>query len=377
MEGLSRRGFIGLAAATAGLGQGVAAKSPASHPTFDFTNDGMPMTPRAYAAQLALLTERAESPADEYSRGGAVARLEAQFARLLGKETAVFLPSGTLANHLAVRLLAGDRRRILVQEQSHLYNDSGDCAQQLSALTLVPLGAERAEFDRDEVERALERSAGGRVPTPVGAISIETPVRRRHLERFGFEDMRRICGEARARGVRLHLDGARLFVDAAYSGHAPAEYGALFDTVYVSLWKCFNAGSGAILAGSHADLDELYHARRMFGGALWNAWPYALMATHYAEGYAERLAGAVRVAEDFLALAARDERFAVERVPNGSSVARLLPKAADPARFRARLAERDVTIGAGDDAGFWLKVNETLHGASAEDLMQRFRAALG
>jgi threonine aldolase len=386
MQGISRRGFIGVAAgaavgtsASAALGQGAAASVRGLRERragIDFGHDGIPFTANEFAAQLAELAKGRQDLGDEYSRGGAVARLEAQFAALLGKETAVFMPSGTLANHIAVRTLAGTKRRVIVQEQSHLYNDCGDCAQQLSALTLVPLGAGAAAFEWEQVEAVLERSASGRVPTEVGAISIETPVRRRHLERFEFGAMRRVCTEARKRGIALHLDGARLFVDAAYSGHSPAEYAALFDTVYVSLWKCFNSGSGAILAGSHAQLDELYHQRRMFGGALWNAWPYALVASHHAEGYAERLAAAVRVSERLLELLAADGRFTVERVARGSSLARIVPKTSDLPRFRSQLAEREVALAAPDGDGFWLKVNETLRGASPEDLASRFRASL-
>ena len=111
----------------------------------DFVGDGIPLSPAEYAALLARLTSGGVA-ADEYSRGGAVEALEAQFARLLGTEAPVFMPSGTLANHLAVRALAGPRRRVAVQESSHLYNDSGDCAQTLSGLTLVPLAPGKATF---------------------------------------------------------------------------------------------------------------------------------------------------------------------------------------------------------------------------------------
>src|SRR6516164_8109070 len=98
-------------------------------------------------------------------------------AVMLGKETAVFLPSGTLANHLAVRLLARRGRRVLVQRESHLYCDSGDCAQELSGLTLVPLAAGRTSFTFDEVSFEVASEVERRVRTLVGAISIESPVR--------------------------------------------------------------------------------------------------------------------------------------------------------------------------------------------------------
>src|SRR5204862_6408624 len=116
--------------------------------------------------------------ADDYSRGGVVAELEARMATLLDKESAIFLPTGTLANHLAVRLLAQHGRRVLVQQESHLWNDEGDCATQLSGLTLVPLAPGRASFTLAEVDAAVAGAPEMRVAVPGGAISIETPVRR-------------------------------------------------------------------------------------------------------------------------------------------------------------------------------------------------------
>jgi threonine aldolase len=384
MSEVTRREFVelgGLAAgalAAAGPRPVDGSNDPGARPApVDLTGDGVPLSPADYVALLARLTQVAGFETDEYSRGGVVAALETQFAALLGKETAVFMPSGTLANHLAVRALAGAKRRVVVQEASHLYNDSGDCAQQLSQLNLVPLAPGEATFAWDDVARLLERTASSRVATGVGAISIESPVRRLYHAVFDFEEMKRISAAARERGIRLHLDGARLFVAAAYSGRSPAEYAALFDTVYVSLWKCFNSASGAILAGPHAVLDDMYHARRMFGGALWGAWPHAAVARHYAEGYVGRLRAAVAVAEQLVARLAADPAFKVTRVPSGTSAVRLdLVKSADLAAYAGRLRARGITLPPPDGTGFWLRVNETLRGASAEGLASALRAAL-
>ena len=245
-----------------------------------FRTDGLALSPAAYARLLAEIAERPGIAGDEYSRGGVVAELETRMAALLGQEAAVFLPTGTLANHLALRLLTGAGRRVLVQRESHLYCDEGDGAQQLSGLNLVPLAAGRAAFTLEEVAAEAAAPADARVSIPVGAISIETPVRRMDGAAFGFAELRRIAGFAREHRLGLHLDGARLLIEAAYTGIAPAAYAGLFDTVYVSLWKYLNAASGAILAGPRVLLDGLYHQRRMFGGGLPHAWPDAAVALH-------------------------------------------------------------------------------------------------
>ena len=288
-----------------------------------FTSDGLALSPAEYARLLARLAEEDGIAADEFSLGGTVARLEQRMAALLGKETAVFMPSGTLANHLAVRLLAQRGRRVLVQRESHLYADTGDCAQELSGLTLVPLAAERASFTLDEVIAEVARAEAGRVTTPIGAISIESPVRRLSGEVFDHAEMRRITDFARERGIGLHLDGARLFLATPYTGIAPADYAAPFDTVYVSLYKYFNAAGGAVLAGPRHLLDGLYHQRRMFGGGLRQAWPYAAVALHYLDGFAERFARAATAADALFRALGEQPSVRVLRSATSTNVTRL------------------------------------------------------
>ena len=382
MSAFTRRGFLGATglAAWSALDRRIEAakRGPAAAVrAVDLTGDGVGLTPAQYVELLGQLVSSSAVEADEYSRGGAVAALEARFAALLGKETAIFMPSGTLANHLAVRALAGTRRRVIVQETSHLYNDSGDAAQQLSQLNLVPLAPGEGTFRWGDVERVLERSAASRVKVDVGAISIESPVRRLHHATFQFEEMERIAENARARGIGLHLDGARLFVAAAYQRRSPTVYAALFDTVYVSLWKCFNAAIGAVLAGPRALLDEMFHVRRMFGGALWNAWSHAAVAHHYADGYGERMYEAVVVAEHFLSALEREPGFRVTRVPEGTSAFRLELTGGNAEGFRTRLAQRGVRLPPAEAGVFWPRVNETVRRATSDELLAAFRSARG
>jgi len=353
MKDWSRRSFVSLAAGAPALAflapssiSAEQAKAPASRAAGGaesgevfLSGDGLHLTPAQHAELLAVLPRLAagrEIAPDEYGLGGDVAEFEAWFATLLGKERAVFMPTGTLANHIALRVLARGRSRVIVQDVSHVYNDTGDGCQALSNLNLVPLAPGKATFTREDVERVLARTASGRVAAQVGAISIESPIRRLRGELFDVGEMKRISALARERDIGLHLDGARLFMASAFSGVAPAEYASLFDTVYISLWKCFNAMNGAVLAGPAAVVDGLFHVRRMFGGALWNAWPFAAVARHYAEGFLERYGRAVRVSEDF-ARALRDPLRA-ERIPGGSHLFYVRAPGLDLARLRARLA---------------------------------------
>ncbi|MGH7492847.1 MAG: threonine aldolase family protein [bacterium] len=345
--------------------------------TINFTTDGLGLDPREYTSLLSQLAAETKINADYYSRGGAVDELEQQFARLLGKESAVFMPTGTLANHIAVRKLTGDNRRVLVQAESHLYNDSGDCAEVMSGLNLIPLAPGQATLTLDEVRGWVERTSSGRVETKIGVISIESPVRRKRHELFDFEEMNKISVYAHEHGIKLHLDGARLFNVPQHSGRKIEEYTALFDTVYVSLWKCFNAASGAMLAGSKQFTEGLYHVRRMFGGSLPQAWPLIAVAARYAESYLTAYAGAWETADGLLSILQKDDRFKVEKIPNGTSIFKMGVTGIASERFLQRLRVRNIILSPPDRNGgtFWMTVNTTLNRVKPEDLADRFLRA--
>jgi len=346
-----------------------------------FRSDGLALSPAEYANLLARLADIDGIAVDEFSRDGVVARLEERMAALLGKETALFLPSGTLANHLAFRVLAQRGRRVLVQRESHIYNDSGDCTQELSGLTLIPLAPGRATFDLAEVAAEVERAEEGRVSTPVGVISIESPVRRVVGEVFDFDEMQRIAAFARERRIGLHLDGARLFLAAPYTGIAPQTYAALFDTVYVSLYKYFNAAGGAVLAGPHDLLAELYHQRRMFGSSLRQAWPYAAVALHYLDGFGERFERAAMTAGTLFRALGEHERCQVLRSPAATNVTRLRVCGGDAARLPERLLASEVAIrpalrSTAEGAEFELITNETILRRPLGETIEIFLEAL-
>lgn len=342
------------------------------------SGDGQSMTPREYAHFLSQILSQGEIEADYYSNGGVVEALEERMAQLLGKERAVFLPTGTLANHLAVRIQAGERSRVIVQTESHIYNDSGDCAQILSNLNLLPLAPAGGTFTLDEVQAAIHRADGGRVRTGVGVISIESPIRRLLGKLFDYEEMKRICAFARAEGIATHMDGARLFMASGYTGISPEEYASHFDTVYVSMWKYFNAPSGAVLAGPSALLDDLFHTRRMFGGGLPYAWPLAAAALHSLDGFAERFSAGVAAGEELKPALNGIRGLRVEEIPDGSNVFKLHVDQWDPTTLSSGLREKGILLPgpSANFKGFALGVNETLTRRPVEETVRAFSDVL-
>ena len=374
---MDRRHFLAstsLAAASTLLTPAAASPAPptpaVASPTINFSAEGLGLTPAEYAAQLQAVAAAGPLVPDNYSLGGAIEALEQQFATLLGKPAAMFVPTGTLANLIAVRTLAGGDRRVLVQAESHLYNDSGDGAQALVNLNLVPLAEGDTGFTLEEVQRWVARSNGGRVDTPVGVISIESPVRRRDHAMVDLAEIARISAWARAQGIRLHLDGARLFNLPHHSGQSLPQVTAMFDTVYVSLWKHFNGASGAILAGGKDFIEGLYHVRRMFGGALPLAWPQVALVPGYAATYLDDYAGAWGRMDEVIARLHADGRYRVRKLDNGTSRCFLAPTggARDAIAYRAREQGVRLPLAAPGATEFILQINPTLLRRSADEI---------
>ena len=353
-------------------------KTPDLKVAVSLIGDGLDLSPAAYAQLLQQLTANDKLAADNYSLGGCVEEMEKKMAVLLGKEAAIFMPTGTLANQLAIRNLAQSNRRVLVQEESHVYNDTGDACEVLSNLNLIPLGAGRAGFTLEEVEAIVKKTSTGRVATKVGVISIESPVRRKSGEVFDYAEMKKICAFAKSKGIKTHLDGARIFLATAYTGVSVKDYASLFDTVYISLYKYFNAASGAILAGDKAFIEPLFHQRRMFGSGLHQAWTFAAVASYYAEGFEDRFAKAAKIAEEFIIRIKNNSRFQVQRVVMGSNIFSIKINGMTAAAFIEALKANGVTGRADPTKTDTLlcQVNESLLSTTAAELETVFNKSL-
>ncbi|MFP7722786.1 threonine aldolase family protein [Lysobacter sp. A3-1-A15] len=388
---MDRRTFLaaGSIAATAPLagwpalsstatGATAAANSAHPHPPVNFWSDGLGLGPVDYAAQLQEAARTGAWSPDSYSNGGLVADIERAFAQRLGKPAAVYLPSGTLANHLAVRTLAGAGRRVLVQAESHLYNDSGDGAATLSGLNLVPLAKGRATLSVEDVAPWVERSSGGRVPNEVGVISVESPVRRLDHAMADLEQTGRLSRFARERGIRLHLDGSRMFNLPLHTGRSVADVAAMFDTVYVSLWKHFNGTAGAVLAGDEATIAGLSHVRRMFGASLPQAWPTLALVPLHLPRYEDDYARAWGAADRLIALLEASGRFSARKVENGTSRFHLSAPGADLDALAGRAAQHGVLLPGGppDATAFAMQVNPSLLHRPPEAISQALLASL-
>ncbi|HYE54028.1 MAG TPA: aminotransferase class I/II-fold pyridoxal phosphate-dependent enzyme, partial [Chitinophagaceae bacterium] len=264
--------------------------APAPGDMVNFISDSLFMDPAAYISKLNEIHAAQPITPDNYGNGGAVAALEKKFTEITGKERAIFMPTGTMANQLAIRVLSGENAKVIVQETSHVYRDEADAAQSVHNKRLIPLAQGKAAFTLEQLQQAVNYHKEGEVfVSGVGAVSIENPVRRNEGQVVPIEELRKISAWCRQQGYKLHLDGARLHMASAWTGIPVAEYASLFDTVYISLYKYLGAAAGAMLCGDRAVIDKMAHLIKIYGGSMYRNWQNAAMALHFVNGIDTRL----------------------------------------------------------------------------------------
>jgi len=214
-------------------------------------------------------------------------RLEARVAALLGKEAALFFPTGTMANQSAIAVHSVPGTEMLVDGDAHVVNLTGAGIAALTGVQprfIVPSGR---TWDARDLERAV-RPPSRYAPRP-SLVSVENTHNGAGGVVTSLESLRDISRVARAVGIPLHLDGARLWNVEAATGVAVADYAACADTVMVSFSKGLGAPVGAALAGSSRLIDAAWTFRKRFGGALRQSGIIAAGALFGLEHHRDRL----------------------------------------------------------------------------------------
>jgi threonine aldolase len=210
--------------------------------------------------------------ADRYGDGALIEAFEARIAALLGKEAAVFMPSGTMAQQIALRIAAerAGTPFVAMHPTSHLELHELRAYSRLQRLDAVLLGT------RERPTLAADLAAH---PERLAALLVELPAREIGGQLPTWSELGKLSALAAARGVHLHMDGARLWeAREAYAPHSHADVCALFDSVYVSFYKGIGALSGAMLAGTSEFVREARVWRKRHGGTLWQLHPYVASA---------------------------------------------------------------------------------------------------
>lgn len=222
----------------------------------------------------ALDTIDLHTKVDFYGSGPVINDFEDKMANILGKEKAVFFPSGTMAQQIALRMWCDEQEiyRVAYHPFCHLeiYEEGG--LKELHHIETVLLGEEDRLFTIDDLKQGN---------TVISTLLIELPQRSIGGQLPTWEELKEITDYCKEKGIRTHLDGARLWETVPYYGKELKEICELFDSVYVSFYKGIGGVAGAILAGPETFMEESKIWKRRHGGDLISLYPYVISADYY------------------------------------------------------------------------------------------------
>ncbi|HTX65684.1 MAG TPA: threonine aldolase family protein [Opitutaceae bacterium] len=225
---------------------------------------------------------------DQFGEDPTINQLQERIAALLGKEAALWMPTGTMANQTALRVLTRPGDDVIVSRESHaVWHETGASAAN-SGVQFTEVGA-GGVFTAEEF-LAARKPRGHVTYPPTTLVEIENTHNRAGGVVFPQAEAVRVCAAAREQGVASYLDGARLWNTSVATGRPPAELAAPFDLVSVALSKGLGAPGGSVLAGSREIVTRAVRYRRMFGGAMRQVGIFAAAGLYALDHHVARLA---------------------------------------------------------------------------------------
>jgi len=230
----------------------------------------------------------AEVGDDVFGDDPTINALQERVAQLLGAERALFVPSGTMGNAVALRAQTEPGDEILLHRESHIFHYEAGGYAALSGCALQLLDGPGGLFTPEAVTASVQPPDDHHPRTRL--VVVENTHNRGGGTVWPLEQLRAVREVAVAHGLRVHLDGARLMNASVASGHAPADYARCADTVSICFSKALGAPVGSAVAGSAATIERAHRFRKMFGGGMRQAGILAAAALYALDHHVERLA---------------------------------------------------------------------------------------
>ncbi|MCK9560922.1 MAG: low-specificity L-threonine aldolase [Candidatus Marinimicrobia bacterium] len=237
--------------------------------------------------EMRAAMANAEVGDDVYGEDPTTNRLQEKVATLLGKEAALFVPSGTMSNQIAIKCLTQPGDEIICEYESHIYTYEASGVAFNSLVMPRPVWGYYGVMPLEEVEKAIRPENIHAGPTRL--IEIENTHNRAGGTIYPIEEIEKIAQLARERKLLMHLDGARLMNASVSTGVAPAEYAKYFDSVSLCLSKGLGAPVGSVLSGSSEFIAKALRVRKIFGGAMRQVGILAAGGLYALEHNVERL----------------------------------------------------------------------------------------
>jgi threonine aldolase len=224
----------------------------------------------------ALKDMDGQTESDLYGKGKIIEDFQDKIAEYLGKEAAVFFPSGTMAQQIALRIWCDEKdvKKVAYHPLCHLEIHEEDGLKELHHIQSILLADKSRLIQLEDVASMKE---------DIACLLLELPQREIGGQLPDCKTIESISAYCREKGIKLHLDGARLFEILPYYNKTAADISKLFDSVYVSFYKGIGGIAGAILAGDEAFIRESKVWKRRHGGDLISLYPYIISADYYFE----------------------------------------------------------------------------------------------
>lgn len=216
-----------------------------------------------------------------------VNRLEARMAELLGKEAAVFACSGTQSNQMAVWTHCTSGDELLIEATGHIANYEAGAPAALSGVSVRRIPGDYGRLDVCHLQGQLR--TGNQHFAPARLLCLENSTNIGGGRTYTLDQIERVCGWAHEQGLKVHLDGARLFNACIARGYQPADVSRHFDTVSVCFSKGLGCPMGSILVGAKSEIVRARRARKIFGGALRQAGIPAAACLYALDHHVDRL----------------------------------------------------------------------------------------
>jgi len=226
---------------------------------------------------------------DVFGDDPTVNQLQEKVANLFGMEAALFFPSGTMANQVAIKLHTQPGDKLYCDKYAHVYNFEGGGAAFNSGVTCSLIDGDRGMFTAAQLEKSLTPNDNIHLPLS-SIVCIENTTNKGGGACWDFEELKKIKEVCIKNDLAYHLDGARLFNALVAKKETPQQYGKLFDTISICLSKGLGAPVGSLLIGTKEHMAKALRIRKLFGGGMRQAGYLAAAAIYALDNNVERLA---------------------------------------------------------------------------------------
>jgi len=280
-----------------------------------------------------------------------VIKLQNKAAELLGKEAALYVPSGTMSNIVATRTHTSPGDEIVTEAHSHIYRYEGGAFAALSGCSVALVDGRNGLMTSEQVSSSIRKAEGSLSHYPNGSlVCVENTAQGGGGSVYTQEAIDDICKVAREKDCKLHMDGARLFNAIVASNTDPARMVRDFDSVSICLSKGLGAPIGSVLVGSKRDLAQAHRWRKMFGGGMRQAGMMAAAGIYALENNIDRLREDHRRARKFAEALVEMPNFSVNLDTVQSNIVYIGVGKGRSKQMIEKLAKQDIDILDTDDS---------------------------